>query len=485
MSGRMNRREVLKATGLAIGGLALGGVPVGAAAVPQSPEHGRPRPRSTNSFFEALPPFFPGREPLGANKMRITFLGSWFSPRIAQEANSVFVEVGDALGEPDQFVFDCGSGVQSKYNACGIGFSRMDKIFLTHLHGDHMSDLMHIYCFGPSLDRKSPLYVWGPGNSHFIDKTDPAGGPYGNYADGTAAYCGLLREAARWHSESFSFQSTAFTDEYIAKHGLLPSWTCPDAHPAAPPADRKDSYDLIPFELDWRTEGATAYYNPASGVTITHFPAVHARQGSISYKVEWNGLSMVFSGDTKPNNYMVRQGSGIDVLIHEMALPPDVWTQKIAGISPKSPFYERALADSENVIASSHTVQKAFGYILSQMAVAPRLAVATHFPATDDTIIPALADIRLWYPDGAVAVANDLMVIEVTKNRIRQRRAVVSDYAWPPHVPMDILVARFDTPKYWTYETNDKGQVVKVGDPYAQLDPQADIIPDDPWDSRP
>lgn len=485
MSGKMTRRDALKTTGLTLGGLALGGLAGSGAGMPAGRGQILNGPRNRNSLFDALPPFFPDREVLAPNAMRITFLGSWFSPRIAQEANSVFVEVGNALGEADQFVFDCGSGVQSKYNACGIGFARMDKIFLTHLHGDHMSDLTHIYCFGPSLDRKSPLYVWGPGNSRFVNRKDPAGNPYGNYADGTAAYCQLLREVARWHTESFGFQSTAFTDTYIDNRGLRPVWTCPDATPGAPPADRKDAYDLIPFEIDWETEGGTAYYNPASGVTITHFPAVHARQGSISYRLSWNGLSMVFSGDTKPNNYMLRQASGVDVLIHEMCLPPDLWTEKIAGIPSTSPLYNRALADSERVIDSSHTVQKAFGYLMSQLAKPPRLAVATHFPATDDTIFPALADIRLWYRRGEVAIADDLLVINVTRQRIRQRRAVVTDYAWPPEVPKEVMLGSYETPKYWAYETNDKGQVVQVGDPYAQLDPDADIVEGDPWDERP
>jgi hypothetical protein len=137
------------------------------------------------------------------------------------------------------------------------------------------------------------------------------------------------------------------------------------------------------------------------------------------------------------------------------------------------------------VIDSSHTVQKALGYILSQLAKAPRLAVATHFPATDDTIFRALADIRVWYRHGEVAIANDLMVINVTKSRIRQRRAIVTDYAWPPDMPMEVMLGSFDTPKYWAYDTDDKGQTTQVGDPYAQIDPDADIIEGDPWDNRP
>ncbi len=42
-----------------------------------------------------------------------------------------------------------------------------------------------------------------------------------------------------------------------------------------------------------------------------------------------------------------------------------------------------------------------------------------------------MEDIRRWY-DGPVTIATDLLVINVSKNQIRQRRARVSDYAWYP-----------------------------------------------------
>ena len=146
--------------------------------------------------------------PLGRNEMRITFMGSAIPPpRKAQQMMSVFVEVGwDGCKPLDQFVFDAGTGVVANYDAMNVGFSRMDKIFLTHLHGDHLSDVTHIYDFGPSGDRKSPLYIWGPTRSHFV-WTDPrTGTTYPEYRDGTADYCLALRQANRWHTESFSFQ---------------------------------------------------------------------------------------------------------------------------------------------------------------------------------------------------------------------------------------------------------------------------------------
>lgn len=80
----------------------------------------------------------------------------------------------------------------------------------------------------------------------------------------------------------------------------------------------------------------------------------------------------------------------------------------------------------------SHTLQRALGYILRQLQDsqrAPRLAVATHFQASDDTIAAAMADIRSWYA-GLVTFAADLMVIRATRASVVPYRAVVSDYSW-------------------------------------------------------
>ncbi len=87
-------------------------------------------------------------------------------------------------------MFDCGSGVSSNYNAMGVKWREMDKIFISHLHGDHMSDISYIYQGGPQADRKTPLFVFGPGPSGFVwpgpDAEHPY--PYGQHAtfdDGT------------------------------------------------------------------------------------------------------------------------------------------------------------------------------------------------------------------------------------------------------------------------------------------------------------
>jgi ribonuclease Z len=461
MTIRMLRRGVLAGLGATAGtlvALARGQRPAFAGTPLHGPP-GRPPfdrfrrgPAERNTLFSRLKPYYPGTEELAPGEMRITFMGTSVIPRLTQACNSVFVELGNEA--KDSFVFDAGAGVIVKYVAMGIRYGQMDKVFLTHLHGDHTTDLAYIYCFGPAGDRKSPLYVWGPTRSDIPNPYADRPGEPEFYDDGTEAFCRNLRETWRWHTEAFGFLPTSYSS-------FEP--------PPFDPAGHRDGYDLVPFELPWREVDVAYEHND---VTITHFPAVHDRQGSISYKLEWNGLSMIFTGDTRPTEYVIEQANdGVDVLIHEMVVPPEVWAAKNTGLEPGDPGWEQALFAAQQIENNSHTPAKAFGYILNRLAVPPRLAVATHFQATDDTIFPALRDIRRWYPHGDVTVASDLLVINVSKDKIRQRRAVVSEYAWlpPPELHPDV-----EEPKYSTPEG--------VGDPYAQLDPDAPVIPEELYD---
>lgn len=59
-----------------------------------------------------------------------------------------------------------------------------------------------------------------------------------------------------------------------------------------------DSYKLEVTELDYRKNPGIAYQK--NGVTIKHFPALYIMDGAISYRMDWNGLSFVWTGDTQP-----------------------------------------------------------------------------------------------------------------------------------------------------------------------------------------
>ena len=518
-SGGWSRRDLLKSSGLALGGLALGARTVRAAPLVAQQCTGSCNwgASAANAYTWEVDPFTPGK-PLGKDEMRVTFLGSGFPPpRRAQAEMSLFVEVGAGSSgtAPDQFIFDCGCGVTANYMAMGIDFGRMDKVFLNHLHGDHMSDVGHIYCFGPASNRKKPLYVWGPGPSGVQGPRPPPKpyqgikGPSRLYDDGTRAYCRNLRELCRWHSESFSFEVTAYTDQKLPTRE---SWglPCDLVQVGDDPPD--DGYALYPIELDWTKIGGVAYDNPTTGVRITHFPVIHARRGSIGYKLEWNGLSLMYTSDTRPEWTCIDQASAgdrpLDVFIHEMNLPPEVLAMKNLRLPyPPSldptdwkppPGYDwltydvwkAAVDDLAMVVQSSHTPQGAFGYLLQALderRKLPRLTVATHFPLADDTVACALNSVknhlstinRLGKAAGSgggwLTWSTDLMVITVTKDSLKQELGQVNDYSYAP-LSHDVG-APGRVPKYWTWETDangnlvyENGMPVPVGDPHYQID---------------
>ena len=504
----LTRRDALKFSGLALGGLAaMGGTMIVPGAgkslanddcdCPEGPtcdwsNYPNTTEQQQYSYFESLDlfnPYDPNTKttiaPLGENEMRITFMGSCIPPvRRAQQMMSVFVEVGwDGLRERprDQFVFDCGTGVCANYGAMNVGFGRMNKIFLTHLHADHASDLSHIYCFGPAADRKSPLYVWGPSPSGV---QSPAWGdnPPKYYDDGTKAFCRNLRRTWRWHSESFSFETTSYEGYRIPTRK---SWGLPcDPVPVGddPPGD---GYALVPIELPRENYGKVpgdniAYWNKTTGVKITHFPVIHTRKGSIGYKLEWNGLTMIYTGDTKPEYHSRDQAinpdpvtgkpRGVDVFIHEMVVPAQVWAMKMNHSDELPPFKNLTVQDLTTIQNSSHSPQGAFGYLLSQITPRPRLAVATHFPVADDTVACALQSVQAHCPEVELGKnmvwSFDLMVIKVTADKIIQLRGEVSDYGFSPKAnlpPLKLL----NTPKY--HDGQGKG------DPYAQIDTSTEL----------
>ena len=64
---------------------------------------------------------------------------------------------------------------------------------------------------------------------------------------------------------------------------------------------------------------------------------------------------------------MIEQAKGVDVLIHEMVVPPEVWARKIARIPRLVPIPKVIINYVKDVQNSSHTTQGAFGYLLSRI----------------------------------------------------------------------------------------------------------------------
>jgi ribonuclease Z len=90
--------------------------------------------------------------------LHVVFLGTAASvPTVARALPSV------VLKRKDEFLmFDCGEGVQRQMIKTGIGFHHKMKVFITHMHGDHVLGLPGLLQTMSLLDRQRKLDVYGP-----------------------------------------------------------------------------------------------------------------------------------------------------------------------------------------------------------------------------------------------------------------------------------------------------------------------------------
>ena len=83
--------------------------------------------------------YFPNTELLGAAEMRLTALGTGM-PNQTRAAVSIAYLL--ELGNGDKFLFDMGSGSLANLFSLRPDFEKLDKVFASHLHIDHVGDFM-------------------------------------------------------------------------------------------------------------------------------------------------------------------------------------------------------------------------------------------------------------------------------------------------------------------------------------------------------
>jgi ribonuclease Z len=316
--------------------------------------------------------YFPNTELLGADEMRITALGTGM-PNQTKAAVSISYLV--ELGNGDKFLFDMGLGSMGNLFSLRPDFSKLDKVFASHLHIDHVGDFMGLHIGGWLSGRYTPIHIYGPTGS--------------TPELGTKAFVEGMQTAYAW--------------DLATRTGALP--------------DKGAKIEV--HEFDYKQENEIVYQQ--NGVTIRSWPAIHSLDGSVSYSLEWNGLKYVFGGDTYPNSWYTKFAKDADVASHEAFLPPKAL----------APYFGWSLAQATYVATRVHTEPKAFGKVMSE--VKPRLAVGYHSVQSPENSAAIMDGVRETY-DGPLALARDLMVINVTKDIIQVRMATVDEYVLPPDV---------------------------------------------------
>ena len=64
--------------------------------------------------------------------------------------------------EGDLFLFDCGEGTQVSLRRLNLRWKKINAIFISHTHADHVTGLPGLLMLSSQVDRDEPLYIYGP-----------------------------------------------------------------------------------------------------------------------------------------------------------------------------------------------------------------------------------------------------------------------------------------------------------------------------------
>jgi ribonuclease Z len=342
--------------------------------LPKNPYGGGPGTGSTippyykpTKYMKSRNNYFPTAETLGPDEMRISFMGtSPWPPRRSQAGTCIMVE----LGNGKRFYFDFGPGCIRNIMAMQVPAQEINDIFITHLHIDHYHDLSYLLPFRAWSGGYLPLRVHGPSG-----RTEDLG---------VRGMIKGMKQMLKWHLEAF------------------------DMFPIG------DGYDVEVNEFDWKDENGICY--DQDGVTIRHWRRSHAKDGATGYRLDWNGLSFVWTGDGRPDELTTKYSAGVDVFVTECEVDTGSLITRKYGLPTWLYNY---------TIDTHHTPHYATGYMINE--VNPRLGMVTHMPFEGDLTNEVLAGIRAHWAGMFAFGAPDGVVVNVTKDAVWVRDAALPE----------------------------------------------------------
>ena len=90
--------------------------------------------------------------------IELTILGCHSAtPRVNAHPTAQYLEINSR-----HFLIDCGEGTQRQMRKHKVGFSKINHIFISHLHGDHFFGLIGLISTLGILNREKELHLFGP-----------------------------------------------------------------------------------------------------------------------------------------------------------------------------------------------------------------------------------------------------------------------------------------------------------------------------------
>jgi len=270
-------------------------------------------------------------------------------------------------------LIDAGECTQRRIIEAGLGFGRLKRVFITHLHGDHFLGLFPMIQTLGILRRSSPLEIYSP--------------------PGLAALLECLKEHSSFRVD-FPLTLVEFNNEKIFEFRKYTVKVFPVNHGDTPTFGIKISEKPKPGKLD--VERADQLGVPPvlrgllkKGIEVK-LPDGRVVRPQDVLGPPRKGKVLVYSSDTRPIETVVKEAAGADLLIHDATFTGDL---------------------AERAVATGHsTVEEACQVALK--AGVKRLAL-THFSARykkeDLARIEEMA--RRMFPNAFVA--RDLMIVDL------------------------------------------------------------------------
>ena len=272
------------------------------------------------------------------------------------------------------WLFDCGEGTQHQILSSPLKLSKLEKIFITHLHGDHVFGLPGLLSSRAYQGGTTPLTVYGPpGTERMITTVMELSQSRINYELKIVEHTGGLL----FEDESFIVES-ALLEHRIDSYGYR---ITEKDRPGSLDQAKLAEYGLKPGPLFGRLK---------RGETITLDDGKAVRPEDVLGAPK-RGKVITILGDTRPCANVLPLAKHADVLVHEATFMDD-------------------LAD---------TAHEYYHSTAKQAAEAARAAdvgelIMTHFSSRykdDEQLQPLLDEAKAVFPNSRLAIEHQLIPV--------------------------------------------------------------------------